>query len=197
MEKKNCPVKGAAVVLCGGYLLAASVLGVAAESKESEVVASNQQATSVQHGLCSMVFPGNTEKVSEKMQIDGEDFELRYDAYISSPADKTVFMLLVAEYPAFVDEQFARMSLEAFLNGILTYNPNNQLLFAEMVLIQGYEALDFFIRSGATYFKGRALMIKNQLYLMAMECEVQSYDEADYNQFVNSFALSQQQLGKG
>ena len=59
-----------------------------------------------------------------------------------------------------------------------------------MILVEGHEALDFFIRSGGTYFKGRALMIKNQLYLMAMGCEMQSYDEGYYNQFVESFLLS-------
>ena len=32
-------------------------------------------------------------------------------------------------------------------------------------------------------------MVKNSLYLMAMECEVQNYDEGSYNLFVNSFEL--------
>ena len=144
----------------------------------------------VTHGRCSMQFPGDIERISEMMPMEGEDFGLQYDAYISSLDTKTVFMLLVAEYPEFVDEQFARMNLEAFLNVILTYNPNNQLLFADIVLIQGHEALDFFIRSGTMYFKGRALMVNNQLYLMAMECLIQDYDEANYTKFVESFQLT-------
>jgi hypothetical protein len=60
-----------------------------------------------------------------------------------------------------------------------------------LVLVNGHEALDFFIRTGAIYFKGRALMVKNQLYLMAVECAVQDYDENRYNTFVNSFFLFQ------
>jgi hypothetical protein len=82
------------------------------------------------------------------------------------------------------------MSLEGFLNGILTHNPNNQLIFADLSLVGGHEALDFFIRTGSVYFKGRALMVKNSLYLMAMECEVQNYDESHYNRFVDSFQLA-------
>lgn len=141
-------------------------------------------------GKCSMQFPAIPEHVSEKMSIPEEGYDLKYDAYISSTDPKTIFMLLVAQYPDFVDERFAHMSLEAFLNGILSHNPGNQLIFADLVLVQGHEALDFFIRSGSVYFKGRALMVKNSLYLMAMECEVQNYDETHYTKFVNSFALS-------
>lgn len=120
-----------------------------------------------------------------------EGFELKYDAYISSSEQQTVFMLLIAQYPSFVDESYAQMSLEGFLNGILTHNPGNQLLFADLLLVDGHEALDFFIRTGNIYFKGRAVMVKNSLYLMAMECEIPQYDEVRYKHFVSSFKLHQ------
>lgn len=142
-------------------------------------------------GKCTMKFPKYPDHLSEKMRLPEEGFDLKYDAYISAMDQKTVFLLLIAQYPDFVDESYARMSLEGFLNGILTHNPNNQLIFADLSLVGGHEALDFFIRTGSVYFKGRALMVKNSLYLMAMECEVQNYDEGSYNAFVESFQLSQ------
>lgn len=142
-------------------------------------------------GKCTMKFPKYPDHLSEKMRLPEEGFDLKYDAYISAMDQKTVFLLLIAQYPDFVDETYARMSLEGFLNGILTHNPNNQLIFADLSLVGGHEALDFFIRTGSVYFKGRALMVKNSLYLMAMECEVQNYDEIHYNTFVESFQLSQ------
>ena len=98
-------------------------------------------------------------------------------------------MLLIAQYPKFVDQSLAQASLEGFLNGILANNAGNQLLFADMLLVDGKPALDFFIRTGGVYFKGRAIKVKNSLYLMAMECEVQNYDETHYNTFVDSFQL--------
>ncbi len=142
-------------------------------------------------GKCTMKFPKYPDHLSEKMRLPEEGFDLKYDAYISAMDQKTVFLLLIAQYPDFVDESYARMSLEGFLNGILTHNPNNQLIFADLSLVGGHEALDFFIRTGSVYFKGRALMVKNSLYLMAMECEIQNYDEMHYNAFVESFQLSQ------
>jgi hypothetical protein len=140
-------------------------------------------------GNCSLCLPAEPEHISEKMAMPNEGFELKYDAYISAADQQTVFMLLVAQYPEFVDEAYAQMSLEGFLNGILTHNPGNQLLFADLLLVDGHEALDFFIRTGNIYFKGRAVMVKNSLYLMAMECEIPHYDEIRYKNFVESFKL--------
>ena len=140
-------------------------------------------------GNCSMMFPVEPEHISEKMAMPDQNFELTYDAYISPADQQTVFMLLIAQYPDFVDESYAQMSLEGFLNGILTHNPSNQLLFADLLLVNGHEALDFFIRTGNVYFKGRAVMVKNSMYLMAMECEIPNYDEVRYKHFVESFKL--------
>lgn len=141
-------------------------------------------------GKCTLKFPSAPEHISEKMSVPEEGYDLKYDAYISSLDKKSVYMLLIAEYPEFVDQSLAQASLEGFLNGILSNNPGNQLLFADMLLVEGQPALDFFIRTGGIYFKGRAIMVKNQLFLMAMECEVQNYDEGRYNYFVSSFKFN-------
>lgn len=142
-------------------------------------------------GNCSLYLPKDPEHLSEKIVMPDDGFELKYDAYISAADQQAVFMLLVAQYPEFVDQAYARMSLEGFLHGVITHNPENQLLFSDLVLVEGHEALDFFIRTGNVYFKGRAVMVKNSLYLIAMECEIPHYDEVRYNQFVESFRLSQ------
>lgn len=140
-------------------------------------------------GKCSMSFPDYPEHVSEQFRMEEGGYSLSYDAYISSADQKKVFMLLIAQYPDFVDESLAQMSLEQFLNGILNHHPSNQLLFADLRLVEGREALEFLIRSGSVYFKGRALMIKNSLYLMAMECEMQHFDEGSFALFADSFKL--------
>lgn len=177
------------ICLFGGCLVMASPLGFSAESKKSSETSKDWHKVESKQGKCTVKFPTSAEHVSETMKIDDEGTELKYDAYVSASNADTVFMLLVAQYPDFVDDDFAQMSLEAFLNGILTHGSEAQLLFADLVLVQGHEGLDFFIRTGANYFKGRALMVKNQLYLMAMECKVSDYDEKHYDTFVNSFLL--------
>lgn len=191
MKKIYNKIEMAYMAILGVGLLAMNPLGIFAETVSVQEITTevSWQEMHSSPGQCSVKFPSSPEHVSETMLMDDGGASLQYDAYISSKDPNTVFMLLVAQYPDFVDERFAHMSLEAFLNGILTNNPNNQLLFADLVLVQGYEGLDFFIRSGGTYFKGRTLLVRNQLYLMAMECDVQNYDEAHYNTFINSFLL--------
>ena len=190
-------VKGvflASTLLLCGFVNSVTAEEVAATSRPTAKEKAKDKNWSEFHsvtGKCKMLFPGAPEHMSETMSVPEEGYDLKYDAYISSEDKKTVFMLLIAQYPEFVDESYAQMSLEGFLNGILRHNPGNQLIFADLLLVNGHEALDFFIRTGGVYFKGRALMIKNSLYLMAMECEVQSYDETHYNVFVNSFKMAQ------
>ncbi len=197
-------IKGVAIATAAAIIMAFNPLS--ASNDKAEIAAKAQDKATAQSqkgqlsawqefhsvvGKCTMKFPKYPDHLSEKMRLPEEGFDLKYDAYISAMDQKTVFLLLIAQYPDFVDETYARMSLEGFLNGILTHNPNNQLIFADLSLVGGHEALDFFIRTGSVYFKGRALMVKNSLYLMAMECEVQNYDEIHYNTFVESFQLAQ------
>ncbi len=179
----------------GAWLLCACALfciGESLESKESflikPVVSKNSwKEFHSKPGNCKIAFPDLPQHVSEKMAMPGSNYDLSYDAYISSLDSNTIFMLLVAHYPDFVDSSYAQMSLESFLNGLLSHNSQNQLIFAELSLFEGHQALDFFIRAGATYFKGRAFMVRNSLYLMAMECDVKCYDEVHFKNFVESF----------
>ena len=140
-------------------------------------------------GKYSVSFPNQPEHVKQIMPFPEEGYELRYDVYVSAFERKAIYMVLVAEYPPYIDESYAELSLETFLNGLVTQNHSNKLLFADLIEVQGFKALDFFIQTKGVYFKGRAIMAKNTLYLLAMECEVQNYLEEHYNHFIQSFEL--------
>lgn len=189
MKKIITALLSAAILL----ITSSKAVGAKEHHKETEILIVNQSSWKDFHsvvGKCTLKFPASPEHISEQMNVPEEGYSLKYDAYIASIDKKSVYMLLIAEYPEFVDQSLAQASLEGFLNGILSNNPGNQLLFADMLLVEGKPALDFFIRTGGIYFKGRAIMVKNHLYLMAMECEVQNYNEGQYNYFVSSFKFN-------
>lgn len=140
-------------------------------------------------GKCKIAMPDQPEHLQQKMVLPEENAELRYDVYVAGINDKAVYMMMIAEYPPLIDPAYAELSLESFLNGILTQNPSNRLIFADIVQVQGHKALDFFIKTKDVYFKGRAIMANSQLYLLAMECEMQHYHEPSFNYFINSFEL--------
>jgi hypothetical protein len=140
-------------------------------------------------GKCNAMFPRNPDHVKQNMEMKGESSDLEYDVYVADLERRSVFMVLIAKYPGEVKEEYAVGSLEHFLNTILVQNPNNQLVFANLVHVQGFQGMDFFIRTNDVYFKGRVLLAKNYLYLLAMECEKQNYQDEHYQFFIQSFEL--------
>ncbi len=141
------------------------------------------------HGKCMVSLPESPEHVKQMMPFPEQGYNLRYDVYVSAHEKKAVYIMLIAQYPPFINESHAELSLESFLNGLVTQNHDNQLIFADLINIQGYKALDFFIKSKGVYLKGRAIMAENNLYLLAMECDENNYFEMNYNHFVESFEL--------
>jgi len=141
------------------------------------------------HGKCMVSLPESPEHVKQIMPFPEEGYNLRYDVYVSAHEKKAIYMMMIAQYPPFINESHAEMSLESFLNGLVTQNHDNELIFADLVVIDGHKALDFFIQAKGTYFKGRAIMAENHLYLLAMECEVTNYLEGHFDHFINSFEL--------
>lgn len=141
------------------------------------------------HGKCMVSMPQSPEHVKQIMPFPEEGYNLRYDVYVSPHEQKAVYMMLIAQYPPFINESHAEMSLESFLNGLVTQNHDNELVFADLTEVQGHKALDFFIKAKGVYFKGRAIMASNHLYLLAMECDHSNYLEGNFNHFINSFEL--------
>ncbi len=141
-------------------------------------------------GQCSIAFPETPEHVTQKMSLEDEEYEMQYDVYVSTEKEKeAVFMVLIAQYPPYVTEEYADLSLESFLNGILTQHPNNELVSADLVEVQGHKGMDFFIKTKGVYFKGRAVMSGSNLYLLAMECQEEFYQDTKFSYFINSFKL--------
>lgn len=138
-------------------------------------------------GYCSVSFPKVPEYLQQKLPMKQDERELQYDVYVADHERKEIFMLLIAKYPGEVREEHAVKNLEHFLNTLIAQNPKNRLLFADLVDVQGFPAMDFFIRTDQVYFKGRAIQANNTLYLLALECEVPNYQEHHFDFFIKSF----------
>ena len=144
-------------------------------------------------GTCSICMPHPPEHVKQIIPLNAEGYDLRYDVYVSAFEKKAVYMLLVAQYPPFVNQEMAENSLNSFLNGLLNQSENNRLISADLIDFHGNKALDFFIESKGKYFKGRAIMANHNLYLLAMECDMNNYLDKHYQHFIGSFSLNHSQ----
>lgn len=186
--KKRAFAAFGAIFLTAGSIGGAPIKLADKQVAKVETVSSWKKFHSV-HGKCMVSLPESPEHVKQMMPFPEQGYNLRYDVYVSAHEKKAVYMMLIAQYPPFINESHAEMSLESFLNGLVTQNHDNELIFADLVNVQGHKALDFFIKSKGVYFKGRAIMAENNLYLLAMECEQNNYLEPNYNHFIESFEL--------
>ncbi len=190
-KKKGLAALGAVLLTAGGgptFIGGAPVIiGDHAKAKV-DTLDSWKRFHSV-HGKCMVSLPESPEHVKQMMPFPEQGYNLRYDVYVSAHKKQAVYMMLIAQYPPFINESHAEMSLESFLNGLVTQSHDNELIFADLVNVQGHKALDFFIKSKGIYFKGRAIMAENNLYLLAMECDANNYLEMNYNHFIESFEL--------
>ncbi|MEM8728008.1 MAG: hypothetical protein AAGE99_04790 [Chlamydiota bacterium] len=184
--------KKRALATFGAVFLTAASVGavpfkVATKQGARVDTVSNWKKFHAVHGKCTVSLPQSPEHLKQMMPFPEQGYNLRYDVYVSPHEKKAVYIMLIAQYPPFINESHAQMSLESFLNGLVNQNHDNELIFADLVNVQGYKGLDFFIDSKGVYFKGRAIMAENNLYLLAMECEQNNYLEVHYNHFIESF----------
>lgn len=193
-----------AKVLLATVALSLSSVAMTGQENERTVVPAvdknaERPAASMQHwkkfhsvpGKCIVAFPETPEHVKQTMKLEEDDYDMHYDVYVATELNKqAVFMVLIAQYPPYVNESCAELSLECFLNGILTQHPNNQLVFADLVDVQGHKGMDFFIKTKGMFFKGRAVMAGSNLYLVAMECEEANYKDHLFQYFISSFELT-------
>lgn len=141
-------------------------------------------------GECQISFPSTPQMIQQTLPLADGVNRLSYDVYLAPHEDKGVFLLLIATYPTPLSGGHEIAGLEGLLSGIVNHNPENQLVYAELVDTMGIPTIDFLVEGGNSYFRGQALMLGNKLYLIAMEGVKGNMDERVYSRFLKSFKLS-------
>jgi len=140
-------------------------------------------------GECHISFPSTPQMIQQTLPLADGISRLSYDVYLAPHEDKGVFLLLIATYPKALSGGHEIAGLEGLLSGIVHHNPENELIYADLIELHGHPAMNFLIEGGNSYFRGQALMIGNKLYLIAMEGFKGKMDEKVYIRFLESFAF--------
>lgn len=141
-------------------------------------------------GECQISFPSTPQVIQQNLPLADGVNRLTYDVYLAPNKDQGVFLLLIATYPMALPGGHEVAGLEGLLNGILNHNPENRLVYADLIELQGHPAMNFLVEGGSSYFRGQAIMIGSKLYLIAMEGIRGKMDEPSFNRFLKSFQLS-------
>lgn len=132
-------------------------------------------------------FPSYPHHVQETLKLKSGKIAIKYDAYIAEQGIHALYMVLIAEYPKTDVKPNPKNGLEGFLKGILSHNSSSELKASEWHTFQGNTAVDFLVDNNGVMMKGRAVMVGNCLYLIAMESHEMHYKEENFNFFVSSF----------
>lgn len=143
-------------------------------------------------GDCKISFPVLPQMFQQSFKVDESGKKLTYDIYLAPYLDRGVCLLLIAQYPMPLSGGHEVVGLEGLLKGIVGQHPENQLVFAELIDIDGRPALTFLVQSGKNYFRGQAMMVGNKLYMVAMEGGRQFFEEPTFQKFLKSFQLTVQ-----
>jgi hypothetical protein len=175
----------------GIWFLALSLFGfhVLFRSVAHAEAGSSWQKFFAKSGECQISFPCAPQVIQQTLPLADGTSRLSYDVYLAPHEDKGVYLLLVATYPAPLTGGHEVAGLEGLLNGIVNHNPENKLVFADLIELFGHPTVDFLVEGGTSYFRGQALMVGNKLYLIAMEGHKGQLDEAVFKHFLNSFKI--------
>jgi len=149
---------------------------------------SNWKQVHARSGDCRISFPTTPQLMQQSLKVS-ESGNLNYDIYLAPLNENTLCLLLVATYPTALPPGHEIAGLEGLLNGILGHNPDNKLIFANLLQNHSHPAVDFLIQSSTSYFRAQALMVGNKLYLIAIEGHSTPLDERSFARFLKSFTL--------
>lgn len=156
---------------------------------QAESIQSTWKEVYARSGDCRISFPALPQLFQQNLKLDEAGKQLSYDIYLAPYLDRGICLLLVAEYPTSLPKGQEIVGLEGLVKGIVSHHAENELIFAELIEMQGFPALNFLIRSGKNYFRGQALMVGNKLYMIAMEGRKQYFEENTFQSFLQSFQL--------
>lgn len=138
-------------------------------------------------GKCDITFPIAPQHSSKDIPLNEE--VLKYDLYFADSND-VIFMMLIANYPAKIDPTKESISLEGFISGIMNHSKDNKLIYADFQEFQNRNALEFLISKENRYFKAKALINENKLYLLSIESDNMDLLDQSFDKFIGSFQLT-------
>jgi len=140
---------------------------------------------------CQIAFPAQPQLIQQALKVSEQGHMLTYDIYLAPLHKEAMCLLLVATYPMPVAQGNELAGLEGLLNGILSHNPDSKVVFADVADHQGHTCVDFLLQSSTSYFRGKAMMAGNKLFLFAIEGKGTKLEEQAFRKFSGSFSLIQ------
>lgn len=141
------------------------------------------------NGDCRLQMPSTPERKSQIISKEDVGLQMEYEAYLADDGDDRVYLLLIATYASGMDPVRPETNLEGFLNGMLGYHAQNELVEAHFEPLAGRQAMAFAVKNQSRYFQGHVLVDGQKLYLIAVEGVSGEDLQVRYQTYAQSFSL--------
>jgi len=139
-------------------------------------------------GNCEILFPSKPQHMTQKIPIKEINDYMNYDVYMSFlDENNSICMMVIASFPTKIEKDKEKQSLEGFLNGIINHKNEKKLIYAKFSDFKNLNAIDFLLENQNRYFKGKAIILENKLYLIAMEFDNHLDLDKTFQKYIESF----------
>lgn len=150
-----------------------------------------------QSGLFKVLLPNPPQYAKDLVPIAGSEQRLRYDIYASEKIDGTLFLISVITYPEESDVTSSMDILKQTVEELKRSKPDNEMTKVKESLYHNHQALDFSMVNREFRVEGKAFIVDKIVYVLSYGSRKSDFNATEYEHFVNSFALSDHQLGNG
>jgi len=140
-------------------------------------------------GNFKVSMPGQPQHAIEKLPIPNTELFVNYNMYVAEEGDGTTVMVSLIRYPKEVDTSNREAMLENVMNEMVSSDPGNQLRSMKFSKFQDQLTLDFRIENKNILILNKALMVKQDLYLLTLIDKTGNFQELEFSHFINSFKL--------
>ncbi len=137
----------------------------------------------------SVDLPAAPEHIQQSITIPSTNISLQYDTFVSEPNSSIVYVISVWKYPGDIDMSSSQINLQDGFKGMLSALPNSKVEKMQMTKEQGFNALEFLVKSENIYFQGKLILVYNTLYQVFTVYKASEDMSKNYPRFINSFKL--------
>lgn len=173
-------------ILVAGSLLTGPLSAAAPSIAKKQEAGSNwKQFTSTKSGF-NIDLPSSPEHIEQSIEIPQTNLSIEYNTYLSEPNESTVYVVSVWDYPKEIDMSDPKQNLQDGFGGMLSALPNAKVEFMELEKTQGFDSLEFLVRSDDIFFRGKLVLVYHTLYQVFTVYREGVEMEGDYKKFIES-----------
>lgn len=144
--------------------------------------------TSTKSGF-NIQFPAQPQHVEQTIEVPQTDMKISYNTYLSEPSDAVVYVVSVWNYPVEIDMDDPKQNLQDGFSGMLSALPGAQVEMMQMGSTQGFDSLEFKVKSDEIFFRGKLILVHHTLFQVFTVYRSDLESEKDYAHFIQSLEL--------